>query len=123
MKRLLRAFLVLTFLFGQVAFALPGLSSPMDFGGNRHVNKSFVEHAHAQQGKHDAYCGGDMQCDHSCQGDNCCSGCSMCGHCSTVLHIAFQTLVSVPGYLSYKVILLPQDLHPSLIFQPPRSLS
>jgi hypothetical protein len=45
MKRLLRAFLVLTFLFGQVAFALPDLSTPMDFGGNRHVNKSFVEHA------------------------------------------------------------------------------
>src|SRR5680860_1035592 len=97
-----RSVLVLVFLHGQLAFAVPGIVGLVEAGGNRHVDATKTElhqghhqarsdagktrdHDHDQHEKHAAHGDCDTQCDHSCKGDGCCSACNACGHCSTAV--------------------------------------
>ena len=135
--RFLHGVFLLAFLHGQPAFAVPSIVSLTESDCGRHMDSMSADphhdhhHAfgnnatpceHGQQAGHQACDEDNGPCDHSCKGDGCCGGCNVCGYCPIALVTAFQARIPSCGYRSGGVILPPQDLHPSPIFQPPRDL-
>lgn len=137
-----RAVLVLAFLQGQLALAMPGMAVQMGARCGQHVAAPAADHHHGrhqarsgtycdhrsesahQQAQHQTY-GGDGGCDRVCQHDGCCSSCdggcnNACGHCQPALATAFQALIPSLSEMLSGVSLLVPDAPPSPIFQPPR---
>lgn len=85
--RFFHGVLVLAFLQGQLASAIPCASTTIEAGCGRHMGIDVADQQHHDQYAHhhvpgDKQPAGDERSAGLCADDDCCNGCDVCGHCS-----------------------------------------